>query len=405
MSISVLKVMSPYPIYSSNPLVLAATCVGLSLACNEKPDTDPAGDATGVKTDQSATPEKDSADTADDTEDAADESPSVSDGGDDGSNSASAGSVDPEGGDDDGGDDGGVESPRSDLGTPPDYALPTEPCAKVDFLFVIDNSGSMLDEQQNLLNSFPGFIRAIEDTLELEDFHVMVVDTDADRGGIYPCGGQSNCNGGACTCAPEPCCDCICDRPNVDTCNGQSCDDPDDDCESALGSGRNQSALDNRDCGFDDGIRYMRKGQNDLIGRFTCAADLGNRGATSERPMNAMETALGPEFTGPGGCNEAFIRDDAVLVVTVITDEEEKGAFEGMSTGNPDSWRQSLVDVKNGDDLAIVALGLIGDRYTPMRICEPFDGLTVGAEASLVLPPETGPGEMRKNRVEFRAPT
>ena len=34
-------------------------------------------------------------------------------------------------------------------------------CQKVDFLFVIDNSGSMEDEQNNLINSFPGFINTI----------------------------------------------------------------------------------------------------------------------------------------------------------------------------------------------------------------------------------------------------
>ena len=35
-------------------------------------------------------------------------------------------------------------------------------CAKVDFLFVIDNSVSMKDEQDALIASFPGFIDSIK---------------------------------------------------------------------------------------------------------------------------------------------------------------------------------------------------------------------------------------------------
>src|SRR5690242_21671906 len=52
-------------------------------------------------------------------------------------------------------------------------------CAKADFLFVIDNSGSMADEQDNLIASFPGFIdtiqqRSEEHTSELQS-HVNLV--------------------------------------------------------------------------------------------------------------------------------------------------------------------------------------------------------------------------------------
>ena len=55
-----------------------------------------------------------------------------------------------------------------------------------------------------------------------------------------------------------------------------------------------------------------------------------------------------------GGCNEGFLRDDAILVVTFITDEEDTG-----SAGNPDSWKQTLVDAKGGNEEAIVVLGLV----------------------------------------------
>ena len=45
---------------------------------------------------------------------------------------------------------------------------PAMGCRKVDFLFVIDNSGSMSDEQQNLINSFPSFIQTIQDRFYVE---------------------------------------------------------------------------------------------------------------------------------------------------------------------------------------------------------------------------------------------
>ena len=52
-------------------------------------------------------------------------------------------------------------------------------CEKIDFLFVIDNSGLMDDEQANLVASFPNFISTIQNTLMAQDYHIMAVDTDA----------------------------------------------------------------------------------------------------------------------------------------------------------------------------------------------------------------------------------
>src|SRR5262245_18480268 len=40
-----------------------------------------------------------------------------------------------------------------------------EGCPSVDILFVIDSSGSMADNQQSLVNSFPGFIAGVQSQL------------------------------------------------------------------------------------------------------------------------------------------------------------------------------------------------------------------------------------------------
>ena len=68
-----------------------------------------------------------------------------------------------------------------------------------------------------------------------------------------------------------------------------------------------------------------------------------------------------------GTCNYDFLRDDAILVVTFITDEDDNPG-DG-SSGSVDSWRQALIDAKNGDETAIVALGLFGDDDLPNAIC------------------------------------
>jgi hypothetical protein len=100
--------------------------------------------------------------------------------------------------------------------------------------------------------------------------------------------------------------------------------------------------------------------------------------------MESMVQAL----SGAGDvatCNAGFLRDNAVLVVVVITDEDDNGPhaddLEGDSMGSPQVWYDALVQAKNGNDNAVVAMALIGDGDTPTGICEPLDPETyLGAE-------------------------
>ena len=48
---------------------------------------------------------------------------------------------------------------------------------------------------------------------------------------------------------------------------------------------------------------------------------MGAGGDGYERPMNAMEAAVRGDHAGPGQCNEGFLREDALLVLVIITDE------------------------------------------------------------------------------------
>ena len=208
-------------------------------------------------------------------------------------------------------------------------------CTKIDFLFVIDDSGSMQDEQERLIDGFPGFIEAVEESISQYDYHLMAISTAFDDA------------------------------------------DP-ADCRDAVGAG----LIDNGDgdsCGVaDEGKqlpRYVDGEDEDLSDVFSCLADMGV-GSAAELPIWTMAQALTTQSL-PDGCNTGFLRDDAILVVTIITDEEDSPsdsvvipALDGScepadadpnSAGDPTSWADAIISAKNGDAEAAVVLSLLGD--------------------------------------------
>lgn len=263
--------------------------------------------------------------------------------------------------------DGG---PKLDVGvndtTGPD--MPEAGCRKVDFLFVIDNSGSMSDEQQNLIQSFPTFISTIQKELkDAQDYHIMVVDTDA----YVFAGCELICSVLFNTC-PMAAGDYTCGVTQPEM------------CEDVIGAGVTHPRGENsssKDCAFTSGARYMDISEPDLTDAFACAARVGT-GSTDdpEKPMQAIVNAVAPK--GPSAdCNLGFLRPDAILVVTFITDEDDNPG-DG-SLGTPDGWKASLVAAKKGDESALVVLGLFGDNDQVNSICPPFNpDQATGAEPS-----------------------
>jgi len=222
-------------------------------------------------------------------------------------------------------------------------------CKAVDFLFVIDNSGSMGDNQQALLNSFQPFMDAILLAVEAgDDYHVMVTKTDS---GWFPEGCALFC---ALTCPELPAG--ACDNPA-----------PPSACDDQFGAGVNYPLGDgasNMACNLAGGSRYILASEPDLGAAFTCIAQLGTSGSGDEQPMAALTNALSDDLQGPGGCNQGFLRDDAILVVTVITDEED-----ATSPGTPAGWYQNLLAAKSNDPQAFVMLGLINDTDAMTPVC------------------------------------
>jgi hypothetical protein len=234
---------------------------------------------------------------------------------------------------------------KLDVGVP-DTPPPGQGCDKVDFLFVIDNSGSMIDDQNRLIDNFPAFISAIDDTLAVEDFQLMVVDTDDNH-------------------APQQC-ELMCaeNGPWLNYCGGDwTCGSIpahlDDACEGMLGAGVIHPLGLNatqQHCDFASGRRYMTSQEPDLAAAFECVARVGTSGDGYEQPMGAMMGAIDPTTTAQGACNEGFVRDDAILVVTVITDEDE---LPSTGSGTPDDWKNAVLAAKGNDENAVAVLGLV----------------------------------------------
>ncbi len=264
-------------------------------------------------------------------------------------------------------------------------------CDAVDFLFVIDNSGSMADEQQQLVDSVPGFVASIEQRLPpgTGTYHVMVTDVDP---WVY--GGCEDACTESATCEAQSetgTCDCGYPCALRDLCTeigDYACGQTEPmECEDIMGAGvthpRGRDAS-NAACDFASGRRFIASGEPNLGTAFECAARVGTNSSLGEKPMEAMIQAL----TGSGdvaACNEGFLRDNAVLVVVVITDEDDNGPnaddLEGDSMGSPLAWRDALVEAKNGNDNAIITMALIGDADTPQGSCAPLDPVTYeGAE-------------------------
>lgn len=251
-------------------------------------------------------------------------------------------------------------------------------CAKIDFLFVVDNSSSMADEQQNLIQSFPGFIAGIREEVEADDYQLMVVETDD-----LIATQSSTCSSSACTCSYDPfCCAKLCNADaELNTCNSVACVDilAEHGCETTFAAGHRLGAV-GSDCQFGSDHRYLHGDQAQLSDAFACAAERGVQGSDQERPMEAMLAALQPSMVDAGGCNAGFLRDDAILVVTVITDEEDDPPNSG-SPGDPDDWYEQLIMRKFANETAVVTIGFIGDRDLDDPLCGPLSGVT-GAEAS-----------------------
>lgn len=228
-------------------------------------------------------------------------------------------------------------------------------CQRVDFLFVIDNSGSMDEEQAALTASFPQFISEIMAVVQAQDYHIMLVDTDeaANEGGCPGAPGDEALCADWCTmCWAGGCDDC--------KCAGSACPSP-PTCDISLGAGKIVDEAGNP-CGIAGDSRFMTEAQPNLSETFACLGQVGIHGSGDERAMQASIEAI-TTLNAPGGCNEGFLRDDAILVVVIVTDEPDITSIPATAM----EWRDAMVTAKNGNEEAVVALAVLYN--TPGATC------------------------------------
>ena len=107
--------------------------------------------------------------------------------------------------------------------------------------------------------------------------------------------------------------------------------------------------------------------------------------------MQTLQAALSAELNGPDGCNEGFLRDDALLVIVIISDEEDDHELDGClqtaqpgSDGEPPEWFAGVAAAKAGLEENIVVLSLIGPPGPDPAMCPVLDKCSGGIEGAEV---------------------
>jgi hypothetical protein len=179
-------------------------------------------------------------------------------------------------------------------------------CKLVDLVFSVDNSGSMSEEKEAMADDvFPAFASALLNVGNgLDDYRIGVLDACPLPAGYLTSGVGGPCN-------------------------------------------------------FASGQVWMESSDPDLVAEFACVGDIDSSASQcsgdndDEQPASTAAASLEPPAsTGP---NAGFLRDDALLVVVAITDEDEQP--------NPGASAQEVHDrlvATKGDVKKMVFLGIGG---------------------------------------------
>jgi hypothetical protein len=199
-------------------------------------------------------------------------------------------------------DDGKTTNVIVDL-VPQITTLPTKP--RLDVLFVVDNSGSMEQEQQALAAAFPAFIAELRDANA--DLRIGVISTDMGAGSYaLPSCEVTGGDDGTLQVTPR-----------IAGCKG-----PKDRWIATSPDGDNL-----------DGSSAEQA--------FSCIVPLGIQGCGFEQPLAAVQRAIGaygppvdagavdgppPKPSVQQPQNSGFLRDNAALAIVVLTDEDDCSA-------------------------------------------------------------------------------
>lgn len=219
-------------------------------------------------------------------------------GGGDGSGDGGAGSMDGSAGDASAGRDAAGPGFDADL-QPCVLALP------VDLLFVIDDSESMSEEQVNLTVNFPELITTLTsppdedgdgmpDVPAVEDLRIGIVSTNM----------------------------------GVGTQTVPGCDATGDAGRLITASRSPNAACAGVTSGAQPWLEYRAGDDVDALAQqFACLAQLGTDGCGLEQQLEAARAALTVR-AAPGEANEGFLRDDSLVGIVFVTDEDDCSAAD-----------------------------------------------------------------------------
>jgi hypothetical protein len=161
-------------------------------------------------------------------------------------------------------------------------------CQKMDILFVVDDSGSMAEEQANLASNFPRFVEIINgfmtDGGAALDYRIGVTTTGQDTVTVI---------------SFPP----VFPLPPIEM--------------TEMGPGG--ALLQESSCGMSR--RWIERADADVAANFSCIAQVGTSGSSMEMPLRMVELALTEKVAD--GTNAGFLREDALLAVVILTDEND----------------------------------------------------------------------------------
>ena len=205
--------------------------------------------------------------------------------------------------------------------------VPAATPTPADILFVVDNSGSMADEQQNLADNFDRFINSIAGVL---DYHIMVVTTDRDGGAQGDeIGGLVEVTGNA-------------GAPYFAVTNQFVSRT---DCTPLVGLKHSCAR------GPDPTRRIIRSSElsaPEQIAAFAQNVKVGSCGSGVEAGLDGMLEAL--NLTGNGQCNAGFLREEANLIVVLVSDEGDQ------SIQNAADYVDELVQIKPASQIRVATI-------------------------------------------------
>lgn len=218
-------------------------------------------------------------------------------------------------------------------------------CEKMDIVFVVDDSGSMQEEQSNLGTNFPMFAQVLKNYTTSDgtpvDFRVAVTTTARDISYNVSVPGFGT--------LPQ----------NEMGDNGEfrnTCNNP---------------------------ARWLEGTDPNLESTLTCRANVGTMGSGIEMPLLMSKWSLSERVVDQ--TNAGFIREDALLAIVILTDEDDASTTEdgftmdASASSTPTNWNPAdqvmFLDTLKGNRTRWAAGVIAGDGNCSSGFGNAADGV------------------------------